>query len=139
MNSNFSNKISFDDGTPFILGGYVSKQNCRIWDSKNPEVIEERPLHPEKFTVWSALCSEDVIGLSFFEKDDGTTDTVISERYGHMITDRFLLVVQEYDMYEYVVLTRRCHMLYNSSENGFIAKDIPDRAIFRRGNINWPP
>ena len=37
--------------------------------SENPQGIEERPLHPEQLTVWSALWSEDVIGLYFFEND----------------------------------------------------------------------
>ena len=36
----------------FSLGAYANKQNCRIWGSENPKVIAERPLHPEKVTVW---------------------------------------------------------------------------------------
>ena len=35
-----------------MVGGYVNKQNCRIWGSRNPQVMEERPLHPENVTVW---------------------------------------------------------------------------------------
>ena len=31
----------------FTLGGYVKKQNFRIWGSANFQVIEERALHPE--------------------------------------------------------------------------------------------
>ena len=34
----------------------VNKQYCRgTASSENPQVIEERPLHPEKFTVLRAL------------------------------------------------------------------------------------
>ena len=33
----------------FTFGGYVNKQNCRIWGSVNTQVIEKRPkLHPKK-------------------------------------------------------------------------------------------
>ena len=30
----------------FHLGGYVDKQNCRIWGSENPKIIIEEPLYP---------------------------------------------------------------------------------------------
>ena len=49
------NKIFFSDEAHFILGGYANKQNCRIWGSVNIQVIEVRPLHPEKVSVWRAL------------------------------------------------------------------------------------
>ena len=49
--SNFSNKIFFSVEAYFTLGGYVNKKNCRIWGSEIPQVIGERPLHPEKVTV----------------------------------------------------------------------------------------
>ena len=50
---------------------------------------EEKPLHPEKVTVWSALWSESVFGPYFLENYDRMTATVNSKRYGHMITDFF--------------------------------------------------
>ena len=43
----------------------VNKQNCRIWGSENPQVIEEGPLHSEKIES---------------ENDDETTATINSER-----------------------------------------------------------
>ena len=59
---NFLNKIFSSEEAHFTLGGYVNKQNCCIWASKNLEVIEERPLHLEKIIDWCALWSEGVIG-----------------------------------------------------------------------------
>ena len=50
----FSNKIFFSDEAHFSLGGYVNKQNCHIWGSENPQIIEERRLHPEK-SLFGAL------------------------------------------------------------------------------------
>ena len=35
------------------------KENCCIWVSDNPQVIDERP---EKVTLWCDLWSEDVLG-----------------------------------------------------------------------------
>ncbi|GFT45894.1 DUF4817 domain-containing protein [Trichonephila clavipes] len=46
----------FSDEAHFWLNGYVNKQNCRIWSEANPQVYVETPLHPEKLTVWCALC-----------------------------------------------------------------------------------
>ncbi|GFS55543.1 hypothetical protein TNCV_1627671 [Trichonephila clavipes] len=45
-----------DDEAHFWLNGYVNKQNCRIWSEANPQVYVETPLHPDKLTVWWALC-----------------------------------------------------------------------------------
>ena len=98
MEGIFQNKIFFSNEAYFPFDGYVNKQNYLFWGSEKPQVIEERSLHPEKVTVWCALCSDGVIGPSFFENDDGTTETVISERYGHIITDCFLPVIEEYDL-----------------------------------------
>ena len=78
--------------THFTLGGCVNKQNCCIWSPENLQVIKESPLHPEKVTVCCALWSEGVIGPYFFENEDGTTVTVNSERYGHMINGFFFFV-----------------------------------------------
>ena len=42
------NKIIFSDEAHFDLGGYVNKQNCRIWGTENPQVYIEKPTHPQE-------------------------------------------------------------------------------------------
>jgi len=44
----FYQKIVFSDEPHFHLGGYVNKQNCRIWGSENPHVVLEKPLNPQR-------------------------------------------------------------------------------------------
>ena len=65
-----------------------------MWSSENIQVIEERPFHLEKVTVWCALWCESVIGSYFFENDDRTTVIINSKRYGHIITDFFCLLLK---------------------------------------------
>ena len=44
-------KIIFSDEAHFNLGGYVNKQNCRIWGTENPLAYIEKPTHPKRVTV----------------------------------------------------------------------------------------
>ena len=39
------------DEAHFHLGGYVNKQNCRIWGSENPKMIIEKPVYSQRVTV----------------------------------------------------------------------------------------
>ncbi|GFU09526.1 DUF4817 domain-containing protein [Trichonephila clavipes] len=57
----FHKRILFGDEAHFWLNGYVNKQNCRIWSEANPQVYVETPLHPEKLTVWCALCTGGIL------------------------------------------------------------------------------
>ena len=36
----------------FTYGGYVNKQNCRIWGTKNPHAYIQKPTHSKRVTVW---------------------------------------------------------------------------------------
>ena len=46
----------------FYLGGYVNKQNCRIWSTENPRAYIEKPMHPKRVTVWCGFWSWGIIG-----------------------------------------------------------------------------
>ena len=47
----FHRKIILSDEAHFHLGGYVNKQNCRLWGSENQKMIIEKPLYPQCITV----------------------------------------------------------------------------------------
>ena len=62
----FHRKIILSDEAHFHLGGFVNKWNCLIWGSENPRIIVEKPLYPQRVTVWCGLWSGGVIGPYFF-------------------------------------------------------------------------
>jgi hypothetical protein len=49
-------------------------------------VIHEKPLHPERVTVWYAICSKYVTGPYFVENEMCRALTVTGDRYRAMIT-----------------------------------------------------
>ena len=42
-------RLAEDAEAQFDLGGYVNKQNYRIWGTENPH---EKPTHSKRVTVW---------------------------------------------------------------------------------------
>lgn len=52
---NFARKIIFSDKAHFYLGGYVNKQNCRIWATENPHVAVTKPIHHLKQNIQAQI------------------------------------------------------------------------------------
>ena len=77
----WQNKIIFSDGAHFDLGGYVNKQNCRIWATENPHAYIEKPTHPKRVTVWCRFWSRGIIGPFLFENEHGEDVTVNGDCY----------------------------------------------------------
>ena len=144
MDGNVSNKIFYSDEAHFTLGGYVKKQNCLIWvlgiwssSSNWREAITYRKSH--------------CLVRSLIRRCDWTL--LLSKRrwndyhhqFGSLLPyDNRLLIAYFWriQLGEYVVLTRRCHMLHNSSKYGFIARDISWKRKFsswryRLATIMW--
>ena len=57
------------DEAHFHLGGYVNKQNCCIRGSENPKMIIEKPLYPQRVTVWSGFWAGGIIGPELEDMD----------------------------------------------------------------------
>ena len=97
---------------------YISKQNCRIWGSENPNIVLQKLKHPLPVTVWCDLYSEGIIS-PFFENEDCATK----------ITAFFLYPpIYGFDM-NYVWFQQdgaTCHLSHAAIES-------------RKDNVNYPP
>ena len=88
-------KIIFSDEAHFDVGGYVNKQNCRIWGTENPHAYLEKPTHPKRITVWYGFWFRGIIGPFFFEKQQGKGITVNSDRYRAMLNEFLSTKIEE--------------------------------------------
>ena len=50
-------KIILSYEANFDFGGYVDKQNCRIWGTENPHAYIEKPAQPKRVSVWCGFWS----------------------------------------------------------------------------------
>ena len=81
----FTEKSSLDEAH-FHIGGYVNKQNCRIWGSKNPNLIIEKPMHTQRvidadFSTIASLGPVDLCDCcvaSIFDWDEFIVDGVLT-------------------------------------------------------------
>ena len=79
-------KIIFSDEAHFDLGGYVNKQNCRIWGTENSQATgTEKPTYPKRVTFWCGFWSRGIIKPFFFENEQGEAVTVNDDRHVEQI------------------------------------------------------
>ena len=83
------------------MNGTVNKQNCRIYDTENPQEIQEVPLHDEKVTVWCGVSAKAVIGPFFFQNENGHAVTVNQERYRDMMTNFVIPIIRRKRMRQF--------------------------------------
>lgn len=58
----FMKKNIFSGEAHVHLSGFVNTQNCLIWANENPRVIMEKPMHPQRVTVWCGLWAGGING-----------------------------------------------------------------------------
>lgn len=135
----FVPNIIFSDEAHFHLNGFVNRQNCRIWGSENPRIIQEKEMHPKRVTVWCALWSEGIIGPFFFEDGQGNALTVNGERYRAMLTRFFVPQLGGIDVDNkwFQQDGATCHTARETLT--ILHESFPNRVISRFGDQNWPP
>ena len=104
----FFKKINFSDETDFDLGGYVNRQNCCIWGTKNPHAFIEKPTYTKRVTVWYGFWSRDIIGPFFFENVQGETVTV--NRYWAMLNEFLFTKIVSPTQAHFPALFKRIHI-----------------------------
>jgi hypothetical protein len=60
-------KIWCTDEAHFYVLGEFDRENYRYCGTNNPHIVQESALHPQKMTVWIAICSTSLIGPFFFD------------------------------------------------------------------------
>lgn len=135
----FSLKIMFSDEAHFEIGGYVNKQNCRIWGEENPRVMHMKQLHPQRVTVWCAIWSGGVIGPYFFQTEDGAAVTVNGERYRAMITNFLWQELVDMDLTDIWFQQDGATSHTARATVDLLHTRFPGRVISRNGDVNWPP
>ena len=58
----FVKKITSSVEAHFDLGGYVNKQNCRIWGTENQHAYLKKPTHSKRVTLLFGFWSKGIIG-----------------------------------------------------------------------------
>ena len=127
--SDLTEKLIMTDEAHFNLSGFINKQNYRFWGTQQPQVMIEKPLHPERVSVWCGLSSQRIYGPYFF---DGSID---GNAYRHMLVDWFFPQVDNAELW-----------FQQDGATPHTAREIlellrgkfPNRLISRFGTINWP-
>ena len=96
----------------FDLGGYVNKQNCRLWGTENPHANIEQPTHSKRVLVWCGLRCRGIIGQFFFENEKGEAVAVNGDRYWAML-NKFLFTRRGY--WQHLVSTGRRYVPHSQS------------------------
>ena len=120
-------KIIFLDEVHFDLGGYVNKQNCRIWRTENPHACIEKLTRPKQVTVWCRFCSRGIIGPFVFENAQG-------DRYQAMLYEFLFTKIEEEDI----------DNIWFQPDGHTATLDVlhpvfEDRIISCRADVVWPP
>lgn len=68
--NNVGNNLIISDEAHFQFNGYIKKQNCIFWGTKNPRELHRHQLHPQRCTVRCGVIVERVISTYFFENEE---------------------------------------------------------------------
>ena len=91
-------KIILSDEAHFDLGGYVNKQNCRIWGTENPHAYIEKTTQLKRITVWCGFWSIGIIGPFFFENKQEEAVRVNGDLYRAMLNEFLFTKIEEEDI-----------------------------------------
>ena len=117
----------------------ANKQNCRIWGTEISHAYIEKPTHKKRITVWYGLWSIGVIGLFFFENEQGEDVTVNGDCYRAMLNEFLFPKVeaQDIDNIWFQQNHATCHTAKATLD--VLRLVFEDRIINRKADVVWPP
>ena len=122
-----------------LIGGYVNKQNCHIWDTENSHAYIEKPTHPKRATVWCGFWFRDIIGIVFFENEPGEAVTVNDDRYWAMLNEFLFTQIEDEDIGNiwFQQDGATCHSAKATLD--VLRPVFEDRIVSRTADVVWPP
>ena len=134
----WQNKIIFSDEAHFDLGGYVNKQNCRVWGTENQHAYIEKPTHPKRVTVLRILVQK-YNWTIFFENEQGEAVAVNGDRYRALLNEFLFIKIEEEDIGN--IWFQQDGATCHTAEAVFyvLRPVLEDRIISRRADIVWAP
>ena len=132
-------RIIFLAEAHFDFGGYVNKQNCRIWSTENPHAYIEKPTHPKRVTVWCGFWSRGINGPFFFENEQEEAVPANGDRY-RTILSKFLFTKIEEDDIGNIWFKQdgaTCHTA--EAKLDVLCPVFEDRIVSRKADVVWPP
>lgn len=139
-NIDIADTVWFTDESHFYLNSPINKRNCRVWGKEKPQYWNEKPLHDDKVTVWAALSSAGVIGRFFFETD-GEVKTVNSDRYLHLLRNKFIPALRRRGIHPADIYFQQDGATPHTSGQvlGWLQKTFGRKLISFRTDCVWPP
>ena len=126
----FSNYAHFD------FSGYINKQNCCIWGTKNLHAYIKKAMHTKRVTIWRGFCSRSIIGPYFFENEQGEVVTVNGKRYCAMLNEFLFTKIEEQDIGN---IWFQQNGATAEATLGILRPVFEDCIISRRAAVVWPP
>ena len=130
-------KIIFPDEAHIDLGGYVNKQNYRIWGTEDPHTYIENPTHPKHGTVWCRFWFRSILKLFFFENGQEEVVTVNDDRYRAMLNEFLFIKIEEKVVGNtwFQQDSATCHTAEATLD--VLRSVFKDRFINRRADVVW--
>ena len=131
-NADFGKKIIFTDEVHFVLGGYVNKQNCRIWGTEN-----------RTHTLKSSYILVQRLNWAIFLRKWAKRGCYIQRRSlsGHVDRGHVVLLtkIEEEDIGNIWFLQdgAKCHTVEATLD--VLRPVFEDRIISRKADAVWPP
>ena len=126
-------KIIFSDEAQFDLGGYVDKQNYRIWGT-----YIEKSTHPKRVTVWWGFWSRSIIGPFFFANEQGEVAVTVNDDRSRATLNEFMFTkIEEEDIGNiwFQQDGATCHTAEATLD--VLWPVFEDRIISRRADVVW--
>ena len=112
------------------VGGYINKQNCRIWSTENPHAY---------IRCLVRILVQRQIGPFFFENELKEAVTVNGDRYRAMLNEFLFTKIEEEDIGNiwFQQDGAKCHTAKAILD--VLRPVFEDRFISRRADVVWPP